>query len=769
MNRPGSRRDCLNLRRLRLRPWLIGLTLLVGSMAVRGEMPAEYGAVFWPPEQPAAWRQPGFFTVEGSAGGREYAASFDVQVLPAFWGTRSAEADQRGEGRGVLTSQWFETPASYLVVGLLGSLGEKAVALENEDGRRAPMRAVHRVDRSTDMPAFVQFDLPALAAGRWRLRVVDDDPSPDRWVAVSTPIPAASEAEVQALVRRWRDIYRNDFTYFRAAIAITAALLGLPLLAATFRRRWVTAFWLGTFASLVAWAAVGGLRWWGWDGVARVGALILWWGGIGAATAAVVGWWRLEQSRRRLMGALAVLYLAGLALAHLQTVPDVPLLGEYNKGTVLRARMIASPPDNLIPFLTAIYVYHHKDGREDRALYFGREWSIGSRGPLLPLVISALFVARGNEPHDPAFPASRRWPADDEGFHVARSAAIALNGLAALAVAALAAVLAPGRRAARAAVAAAALAVIAPFFASNLAFVWPKLLAASGVILAAALIIRGRKVAAWPALLALGYYAHPLAALFWPTLLWLELWPLRRAGWKAGGKLVAVRLLTFVLLLAPWLSYKLWLGHPDVMLRYVLGDGRDFAVATSWSSWLECRWLNTVRTFVPLVAWWGLLPFPWFGDRIAGAALWSVAASRSLFGGIGLAASVLLLISLRMLWFEHRRLLAALLLASLTIVVYWGYTNIGLGRQCLEPITAAVVALLGVAAVRRPRWLPWVVALVGAELLLVIAAGVDRDGLNPSRFLLAEEWLYGLALVVVAFVPAAVTALARKDGERDPV
>ena len=149
--------------------------------------------------------------------------------------------------------------------------------------------------------------------------------------------------------------------------------------------------------------------------------------------------------------------------------------------------------------------------------------------------------------------------------------------------------------------------------------------------------------------------------------------------------------------------------------------------------------------------------------------MWSVAASRSLFGGIGVAASVLLLVSLRLLWLEHRRLLVALLLASLTIVVYWGYTNIGLGRQCLEPITAAVVALLGVAAVRRPRWLPWVVALVGAELLFVMTASVDREGRNTSRFLLADEWPYGLALAVVAFVPAAVTALALKDEERDPV
>jgi hypothetical protein len=731
-------------------------------------MPAEYEAVFWPDAQPTEWRDPEFFRIEGLAR-PSGATSFDPEVIPAFRGTRTWPSDPDGRGSGRVVSAFFTPGVKHLLVPVMGNLGDNDVVLEREDGLRRVPASILRVGRSIELPRFARYDLSAAdAERRWRLIATDADDFRDRWVAVAAPIPCGDEAELRRAVKRWRSIYRNDFMYFLRAAAITLALVGVPWwVAVAARGAWVAKFWLAAGAVVLLWTAVGLARWAGFDASARAMGIVLWWIGLGAALAGTLALFRADQARRRVAVALVFLYAVGAGLAHVQTVPDLPVLGEHEEGTVYRSRMVASPSDNIIPFCTAVYLFHHKDGRENRVVYFGYEWSLGSRGPLLPLVIAGIYAARGHEPHDPPFPTPRRWPADDEGFHIARSAAIALNGLVVLAIATLAALLVAPATAAGASVAVAALAVVSPFVTSNLVFGWPKLLAVAAVVLALAAVLSGRG-RWWPVVLAAGYYAHPLAALFFPAVALLE--TLRAPSCTVGRKLrtFAMRAVVFLLLLAPWLAFKVWLGHPDVLWTYILGDGHGYTRASSFGSWWGCRWRSFVRTFIPFVAYAQQQPFFWFEDLVSGSALWTIYTGRTLFGQLGIGATVALLISARRLWREGRPLLVSLTAAAVLITVYWGYSDSGLGRQCLEPISAVALALVATTPVFRGRLLPYLLGMAGAEFLYVTIAGIDWAEAEVPGFLLAQELPYAAALTALAFVPALGALLwQRANGRPD--
>lgn len=689
--------------------------------------------------------------------------AFDETVPPAFWGNHA----QALAGPLAWRSTPFRLKAPWLVVPVIGPRHLTLALVTIDNGPRLSMSptAAWAINASDATPDLQVFDVGIIEGRLARLEVTADDAAEAAWSGIAQPLAAQDLAAAQSIAEQAQARYRNDFTYFKRVAAITLSLLGFSLLAATcaprFRLTPGTAFGLTIAATIVAWATTGLAQWIGWTAVAHGLAGTLWWGGlIAGGIGLMIGLGSALRRRKWTAVLLGGLYFAGVLSAHLGTVPDLPILGESGLNNPLRARMVASPPDNIIPFCTAIYMFHGKDGREDRAVYFGQEWAVTSRGPLLPLVITGLFVACDHHPHDPVYPADRRWPADAEGMYIARAAAITLNGLLLPAVFALAASFSaarPGR-----AWLAAALLALSPFFNENMTFVWPKLIAATGVVVAL-LLVRREAPRTWPVVIVLAYLAHPLALLFCPALAIYE-WARSPDRTLSSFALTAIRrALPVIGLLLPWWIHKQWVGHPDVMLGYVLGDGHGFTRAETIGTWSAARLANAAHTFIPGYWWFTGQPFYWFDDWISGVARWAVFDGRSLWGQLGTVAGLVVGATLlRRATQLREEWIAFILPTAATLLVFWGFSRDGLGRQCLEPLTATILAI-GVAQLSLNRGWTTCLLLAGAiELTILRVGSISWDTIVRPTFLWRSDLIYlGAAAVVWILLPLAWATATR--------
>ena len=155
------------------------------------------------------------------------------------------------------------------------------------------------------------------------------------------------------------------------------------------------------------------------------GGLVLWVGhGVGAgavvalilvvnlaAVVAIVWGWRqgrpiAEGFGEQGFGPFAIwICVVGAAMAI--GVNPLPVAQEFPSGNTIPSRMVASSDDSAIPYVTSVYFFHgknggdSKDGSDD---YFGEEWSVGSRGPIVPLAITTLLYMFQAEPSDPPDP-----------------------------------------------------------------------------------------------------------------------------------------------------------------------------------------------------------------------------------------------------------------------------------------------------------------------------------------------------------------------------
>ena len=450
-----------------------------------------------------------------------------------------------------------------------------------------------------------------------------------------------------------------------------------------------------TAAGLLAWTLPASGAIVGWTLIA--GSIVA---GIDALRRIRRGKWSPTGRRGRLA---LVVYALVVAQAFASGLNPRPVAQEYAAGTAIPGRMIASPPDHLIPYQTATYMARGLDGIEDSDAYFGAEWNIGSRGPLVPLGINSLFRAFGEVPaDDPPGLGAQPWPipTGTTGTEIARAYGWLTNGLLVLAAAGLLATLGVGDRAYRVALVWLAL---TPLVFINTVFLWPKLLAGGFLLLAFASALQRRWLLAG-AFGAAGWLSHPIGALFLPSLALLALlasdWRTRPANAvKAVGQLVAAVLA----IMAPWLAYKAQLGQPDAFLGYILGDGRGFVAADSFRSWILARWDNLLYTFVPGAFFASDAMHLWLQGPLSEPLRWAIQSAKSVPGMLGLVTVPLLCAAL----FVRKPLpgprtsttIAVVGAGTVVALVFWGYSHDGLGRNCIEPI--AVVALLLVCA--QPR------------------------------------------------------------------
>ncbi|HEY5551860.1 MAG TPA: hypothetical protein VIK52_08225 [Opitutaceae bacterium] len=458
----------------------------------------------------------------------------------------------------------------------------------------------------------------------------------------------------------------------------------------------------------------------------------------------------------------ARLFFALLAVVTAWSMVPLTAEREFFAGTNARGRMVASPPDSVIPFFTAAYFLRGRDGGADATRYFGVEWSVTSRGPLTAWMITTGLKAFGFAPMDPPQIATHAWPADREGFFVARIIGNFTNGLVVFGALAALAAFARGRR--EAIWFGLGWIAISPVVLINVAFLWPKMLASYFGLLAvaeAASRRRAWRVGAW---LALAYLSHPVGILIAaPVFVWLGVIGSQggaglrgRANAFARGALPAG--LWMIAVAAPWVVFKMIEGTPDVFLRYPLGDGRGYETAASFGTWLSCRWDNFWYSLVPGTLWHSNLLVQWAGGSLSWPGHWAMNCAKTVpFGvGLGLFPAVV--------WYLFRnvdplvRLFRRWVIAAgiLFMILIWGYNRDGLGRACLEPMVVFIMVATSSSIPRVGlihRALACVVALEMAALLaLAYLANPDFaiDQAWPSTWVLLG--VTGAAWAVLAWL-----------------
>ncbi len=366
--------------------------------------------------------------------------------------------------------------------------------------------------------------------------------------------------------------------------------------------------------------------------------------------------------------------------------------GELYGGTVSRTLEVGDRSDARISYIIPQLVAHGADPYGPMGASFFAPYNFSSRGPLPGLASSPIVFLSGGNP--PAELPEQPWrPFDPQGFMAYRLAMFTFAATAFVALWDLTRRLAGSR----AAMFALLLAATTPFLVHEVWFTWPKMLAATFVLLAAICVISRRSFAAG-ALAGLGYLMHPVALLSLPALGLLALWPLRDACWKRPRIGQAVQL---VLGLAGFLIvWRLLNGEhfeQETFVDYFKQAGWDFHPGLV--DWTEYRLKSFANTVVPL-----LLPFSSESNpsiNVVGGLSPDVIHFFFMYWntvpfGVAIVFFPLLLVSL---WRAGRRwpwpVAATVAIPFLLFVVYWGASSTGLMREGLQPWALTLFVVVG--------------------------------------------------------------------------
>ncbi|MEP9369596.1 hypothetical protein [Xanthobacter sp. VNH20] len=424
-------------------------------------------------------------------------------------------------------------------------------------------------------------------------------------------------------------------------------------------------------------------------------------------------WWRHRTVRVSLGDqgpGVFLLWGAMIAMAMAVGLNPLPIAQETHADTVIPARMVASPPDHIIPYITAAYMFHGKDGIERSKDYFG-EWSVTSRGPLIPLATNTLLYVFGSTTQDTPNLERKPWPGTADGAYLARLLGWIANAMVVLGAGHLLVVLGI-RPASRPWMLGCLWVALAPSMLINTVFLWPKVLAGYFILLSLAELLRARPgVAAGCVVLA--WLSHPVGLLFLPPLGLIAIWialgavgPVRQRGIAAVRAALTFGVVALVLM-APWLAYKAWLGAHDLFMDYLGGDGRGTAPAQSAWAWLGTRWDNFWLTLSPTAFYYSSNMREWIEGPISDGLRWTAQYAKTLPGGLGFCLFFPAYIALARPGGDiRRRQTCAVIVATFALMLlFWGYSRDGLGRNSLEPLVPLVIVLCAAQAKAGPVWL----------------------------------------------------------------
>jgi hypothetical protein len=475
----------------------------------------------------------------------------------------------------------------------------------------------------------------------------------------------------------------------------------------------------------------------------------------------------LDRGEQRCL--LVVGCVLGLAVA--RALWSLGPEGELYGGTISRTLEVGDRSDSRISFIIPQMVAHSTGPYSSFSSSQFAPYNFSSRGPLPGLGSTPVVLLSGGYP--PAGYPDQPWtPFDSQGFMAYRLAMMTFACTAFLSLWDLTRRLAG----AGAAFLALLLAATTPFLVHEVWFTWPKLLAASLILLAAICVISERPVRGG-LLAGLGYLMHAVALLSVPVLALIALWPLRAARWNRPR-------VTQILLLAAGLAvfviaWRLGNGsHYDQsnFLNYFTQAGTD--LHPSLGTWLDFRVTALANTFVPLLLivveptnpainvyggisppivhfffqYWNTLPF-----------------------GVGIVFFPLLLVGL---WRAGRRwpwaVLATVVVPLLLFAIYWGLTSTGMMREGLQTWVLTLFAV--VACEQAATGFGWLrskavrilLTLRVVEVMAVIAVPtlVTRHELIGDTFELTDAVAVAGILGFSACLAALVWMASRPD--QDP-
>jgi hypothetical protein len=332
---------------------------------------------------------------------------------------------------------------------------------------------------------------------------------------------------------------------------------------------------------------------------------------------------------------------------------------------------------------------------------------------------------------------NQHWePFDAQGFMAFRIAMITMSATALLSMWQLVRRLA-GARAARLAL---VLGISTPFVFAELIFTWPKLLAASLVLLAALWLFERRSLRAGLSVGA-GFLFHPGALLGYFALGPLALWPLR------GAKLRRPQILTLLLmaaatgvLVAAWMLANHGHNTQTGFLDYVEEAGPNYH--PSVSEWISFRLTSLADTAVPLY-------LPVFQDHnVSINTLFGTSPGVSHFffqpwTGVPFGFAILFFpVLLVSLWRFAKRwtwpFFAVVVIPFVLFWIYWGNGSSGFLREGMQAWVLAVLAVVAVEqAASRFSWMRSgairaILVLRGFEVFaLAVGATLGTRGPNP--------------------------------------
>lgn len=401
--------------------------------------------------------------------------------------------------------------------------------------------------------------------------------------------------------------------------------------------------------------------------------------------------------------------------------------GELYGGSISRTLEVGERSDSRISFIVPTLVAN--DAGPYGALGAGQfaPYNFSSRGPLAGLASSPVVLTSGGTP--PAgFPDQPWSPFDAQGFTAYRLAMMAFACTAFVSLWDLVRRLAGSA----AALFGLLLAATTPFLVHEVWFTWPKMLAASLVLMAAICVVSGRPGRAG-LLLGLGYLIHPVALLSAPALALIALWPLRGARWNRPRVMRLVLLVAGIAVFA--VAWRLLNGgHYDQssFLNYFREANPN--PYPDLGEWLEFRLESVANTLVPL-----LLLATSTGHHAINAVGESSPTTIHFFFqywntlpfGFAIVFFPLLLFGL---WQAGRRwpwpIVATVVIPFLLFAVYWGSSPTGTMREGLQAWALTLCAVL--ACWQAASGFGWLRSLPIRALLVLRVVEVLAVAMAPT-------------------------------------
>jgi hypothetical protein len=400
-----------------------------------------------------------------------------------------------------------------------------------------------------------------------------------------------------------------------------------------------------------------------------------------------------------------VLGFCGLALgiAIGRTIWSVDPPGALYAGGISRTFYPEPRPDSRIPYLISEMIAHGKGpySPEGAALY--SPYNFSSRGPLGGLAAAPIVFMGGAKPpiENPEMPWS---PYDEQGFMAFRLAMMTYSVTVLLSLWQLVKRIA-GSGAARFAV---VIGAATPFLFDELIFTWPKLLAASMVLLGALAIIDRRALLSG-IFVGLGYLMHPSALLALAGIGLLALWPLRGANWKRPNIKAAILLgIGVAICLLAWRVVNGSHYDQNGFLEYFREAG--FEAHPNVGHWLGYRGGSLGNTLVP-----GMLPIFYAHDHsinvFGGQSPWIVHWMFQYWAGVPFGLAIIFFPML--LWSLYKAgrrwpwpFFAVVVAPLVLFTAYWGSSITGMLREGMQSWVFALIAVVAVQqAASRFGWL----------------------------------------------------------------